>query len=87
MEKTKHIPFRMCSGCRNMFEKSKLIRVILKDNELLIDDKKKELCRGIYLCKNKECILLSQKRKVFSNILKAKVPYEFFEELEKRIGK
>ncbi len=87
MKKNKHIPFRMCCGCRNMFEKSRLIRVILKDNELLVDDERKELCRGIYLCKDKECILLAQKRKVFSNMLKAKVPDEFFEELETRIGK
>ncbi len=85
--KTKHIPFRMCAGCRNMMEKSELIRVVLKDDNLFIDDKQKEQCRGIYLCKSSECVMLSQKRKVFSNILKKKVPDEFFEELEKRIGK
>lgn len=85
--KTKHIPFRMCAGCRNMREKPELIRVIMKDNNLLIDDKQKEQCRGIYLCKSEDCVLLAQKRKVFSNILKKKVPDEFFKELEKRIGK
>ena len=85
--KEKHIPFRMCVGCRSMVEKTKLIRIIVKDDNILIDDGKKEQCRGMYLCKNKECVTKAQKRKAFSNILKRKVPDEFFEELDDRIGK
>ena len=81
----KHIPLRMCAGCRKMSEKSELIRIVLKDLELLIDDEKKILSRGIYLCKNIECVEKAKKRKVFSNLLKNKVPDEFYEELEKRV--
>lgn len=81
----KHIPLRMCAGCRKMSEKSELIRIVLKDSELLIDDEQKILSRGIYLCMNDECIEKTKKRKVFSNLLKNKVPDEFYEELEKRV--
>ena len=81
----KHIPLRMCAGCRQMSGKSELIRIVLKDGNLFIDDEKKILSRGIYLCKNNECIQMSKKRKVFSNLLKNKVPDEFYEELENRV--
>ena len=82
-----HIPFRMCVGCRSMKEKPELIRIVVKDGNILIDDNQKEQCRGIYLCKNKECVSKAQKRKAFSNILKGKVPDEFLKELDERIGK
>ena len=68
-----------------MSEKPELIRIVLKDGKLLIDDEKKILSRGIYLCKNNECIEKTKKRKAFSNLLKNKVPDEFYEELEKYV--
>ena len=83
--KSQHIPFRMCTGCRQMIEKPELIRIVLKDGKLLIDDEKKILSRGIYLCKNIECFEKAKKRKVFSGLLKNKVPDEFYEELEERV--
>lgn len=70
-----------------MLPKNKLIRIVLSDGELLIDDEKKILSRGIYLCKNDECIQKSKKRKALSGFLKGKVPDELYEELEKRVGK
>lgn len=81
----KHIPMRMCAGCRNMLDKSKLIRIVKLDDKLIIDCDKKIQSRGTYLCKSNECLLKAQKRKTFSNILKNKVPDEFYEELAKYI--
>ena len=83
--KSKHIPMRMCAGCRNMSDKSQLLRVVKLDDRLVIDMDKKILSRGTYLCKNNDCLLKAQKRKIFSNILKNKVPDEFYEELTKYI--
>ncbi len=83
--KQKHIPMRMCAGCRNMSDKSQLLRIVKHDDKLVIDIDKKIQSRGTYLCKNKDCLLKAQKRKTFSNILKNKVPDEFYEELAKHI--
>lgn len=77
----KHIPMRMCVGCRNMTAKSALIRVAAVNGELFLDDSQKIQARGIYICKNKACIELAIKKKVFSRILKKKAPDEFCEEL------
>ncbi len=78
---TKHIPERMCSGCRQMFDKSTLIRVVLENDKLVIDKHQKKMSRGVYVCKNAECIIKAQKRKAFNVILKQRVPDEFYEEL------
>ncbi len=83
--KQKHIPMRMCAGCRNMFDKSQLLRIVKLDDKLVIDFDKKFQSRGTYLCKSNDCLLKAQKRKTFSNILKNKVPDEFYEELAKHI--
>ncbi len=83
--KTKHIPMRMCAGCRNMYDKSELIRIVKLDDKLIVDSDKKIQSRGTYLCKCNECLLRAQKRKTFSSILKNKVPDEFYEELAKYI--
>lgn len=83
--KKKHIPMRMCAGCREMFDKSLLFRIVKSNDKLIIDFNKTIQSRGTYLCKNKDCLLKAQKRKTFSNILKNKVPDEFYEELTKHI--
>lgn len=77
-----HVPQRMCVGCRNMIDKDKLIRVINDNGQLFIDENQKKLTRGFYVCKNTECIKLSEKKKVFQRIIKENVSTKFFEELK-----
>ena len=66
----KHIPLRMCVACRKMVPKNELIRIIKKEDEVVFDEEQKILARGIYLCKNEECIKSAQKRKAFERLLK-----------------
>ena len=77
-----HVPQRMCVGCRNMIDKHKLIRVINDSGQLFIDENQKKLTRGFYVCKNAECIKLSEKKKVFQRVIKENVSDKFFEELK-----
>ena len=83
MEKTKtaHIPKRMCAGCRSMIDKPDLIRIVIRDNALVIDKEHKILSRGIYLCKNEKCILTAQKRIALSRVFKNQVSDDFYKEL------
>lgn len=78
----KHIPRRMCVGCRSMKEKCELIRVVVENDELLIDTNQKILKRGFYVCKDIKCIENSEKRKAFQRILKSNDLQEFYEELK-----
>ena len=79
--KTKHIPKRMCVGCRKMTNKPELIRVVIKDNALVIDKEHKIQARGIYLCADEKCILSAQKRKALSRLIKNQVNEDFYKEL------
>ena len=50
-------PTRSCIACRRRKQKSELFRIVAKaDTQAFLDKEYKENSRGIYLCKNKECI-------------------------------
>lgn len=83
MEKNKprHIPQRMCVGCREMKNKPELMRIVASGDEIKIDETHKMNGRGTYICKNIECILAVQKKKVLQRQLKRQVPEELYKEL------
>lgn len=66
----KHIPERMCVACRRMYPKRELIRIVKTENRVVIDEKQNLLMRGIYLCRNEECIRLAQKKRVLERFAK-----------------
>ena len=56
------VPLRRCVGCRQMYEKKSLIRVVKNpDGGFLLDMKGKQDGRGAYICKNADCISKASK--------------------------
>lgn len=55
-KKQKHVPLRMCICCRQMFDKSQMVRIIKQDGVWSIDTNGKAQTRGMYLCNNAKCI-------------------------------
>lgn len=50
-------PYRSCILCKNKIEKEKLARFVAdENNEARYDNLQKINARGIYLCKNKNCL-------------------------------
>lgn len=50
-------PYRSCILCKNKIEKEKLARFVAdENNEAQYDNLQKINARGIYLCKNKNCL-------------------------------
>lgn len=85
--KTKKIPMRMCSGCREMKPKIELLRVVrTPEGKILIDKIGKVSGRGVYLCKNEECFNKSVKSKALSRALDAQVEDEVLLQLKKEIN-
>lgn len=85
--KTKKIPMRMCSGCREMKPKIELIRVVrTPEGKILVDNSGKVSGRGAYVCKNEECFNKSVKSKALSRALDAPVEDEVFLQLKKEIN-
>ena len=80
-KKAKHIPKRMCAGCREMKDKKELVRIVIAEGNVVIDESGKKNGRGAYLCKNIDCVITAQKRKALSRALNGPFNNEFYEEL------
>ena len=74
MQKRK-IPMRQCLGCRTMFPKRELIRVVRSpEGELSLDFKGKAPGRGAYLCPNLECLKKARKARAIERAFEMTVP-------------
>lgn len=83
----KHIPMRMCAACRHMRPKKELIRLTKQEDVIIFDDNMKMGGRGVYLCRNKDCIALARRKKALSRHFKQAVNDEIYEMAEGKIGR
>ncbi len=85
MTKTKRAPQRTCVGCNVSKDKKDLIRIVDTEEGLRLDVTGKMNGRGVYVCPNKECIALAQKKNGIKRSLKKNIDNEeisaLFEEL------
>lgn len=82
----KKIPMRQCVGCGEMKAKKELIRVIKTEEEVLLDTTGRKNGRGAYICANPECLKKARKSKGLERSLKASIPNEVYENLEKEMS-
>jgi len=81
---------RKCQACNQIFNRNDLIKITKLANDVLkINPSSFELGRSMYLCKNKDCIVLAIKKKRIKNALKCsngdeikKIEEELFELFE-----
>ncbi len=66
-------PIRSCIACKSRKNKEDLFRIVANiDKEAIIDRKQNINSRGIYICKNKECIE-KLKKAINKNKIKLKI--------------
>ena len=76
-------PKRRCTGCRIMYDKQSLTRVVLAPNGIFFVDRTgKASGRGAYVCKSAACIANSLKSKGLERSFKRAVPQEIYENLK-----
>ena len=79
-------PERTCMACRNKSEKGDLIRIVKeKKGQISIDNTYKINGRGMYICKNKECIQKAIKTRAVSRAFRQEVPNSIYEKLEEML--
>lgn len=79
----KKVPNRKCVSCGENKDKKSLVRIVKnKENEIFIDETGKANGRGMYICKNKECIDKAIKNKEIERSLKSKIEKDIYNELE-----
>jgi len=78
---TKTEPIRRCIGCGQRKLKKNLIRMVILNNQVLVDTKQRLGGRGFYLCKDISCIYNAKKSKKIEKIFKIEDVSKFYEEL------
>lgn len=69
-------PIRCCVACKSRKNKEDLFRIVADNNNHAIIDKNQNInSRGIYVCKNKQCIK-SLEKIVIKNRMKLKIDVE-----------
>jgi len=83
--KSNNIPMRRCVGCMESKPKQELIRIAYFEGELSVDRTGKAKGRGVYVCKNRECMEKAKKRRALQRNFDAGLSEEtidkIFEEL------
>lgn len=80
-----HIPLRMCIACRQMREKSSLLRVVRDTSgNISIDNSLKAEGRGAYICKDSACIEKCIKRKLLNKTFSAGVENAIYDKLKQQ---
>ncbi|MDK2801826.1 MAG: YlxR family protein [Oscillospiraceae bacterium] len=77
---------RMCGGCRKLYPRTSLIKIVLKDKQdIFIDKTYKQDGRGCYVCKNNQCFTIFKKKKVLERSFKKKKLDEIYADIEEEI--
>lgn len=69
MSKKGHLPERTCVSCRKKIFKAELYRFVIKEGEIILDEKGNLPGRGAYLCK--ECFFQRDFPKIQLKLKKA----------------
>ena len=84
--KPKKIPQRQCVGCRTMFDKNTLIRVVrTPEGEIILDLTGKRSGRGAYVCCSSECLKKARRSKALERALEVAIPEGVYDTLEKEM--
>ena len=86
MLKPKKIPMRQCKGCREMFPKRELLRVVRSpEGEISLDMVGKKSGRGAYICKNVECFQKARKARSLERELECAISDEVYDQLKAQL--
>lgn len=79
---SKKVPMRMCVGCRQMFPKKELLRVVRStDGTVALDLTGKASGRGAYVCRRAKCFNKAVKSRALERALEQRVT----EDVQKKI--
>lgn len=77
---------RTCIACRTKKPKEELLRIVADGSTAVLDNTKKANTRGMYICRNKECINKLLKAKDITKCVKINVAGDSVKELLKNLG-
>ena len=88
MLKQRKIPMRMCVGCREMFPKKELMRVVKSPEGVIsFDHVGKAPGRGAYICRKVECLNKAMMIKALERQLECRIDEAVFSQLADELAK
>ncbi|HOV69979.1 MAG TPA: YlxR family protein [Clostridia bacterium] len=85
--KTKKIPMRMCTGCKQRNPKKEMIRVVRSaEGVVSIDKTGKASGRGAYICPKPECLQAAVKSKALERALETTIDTSLYEKLKEELA-
>lgn len=86
--KPRRVPMRMCVGCKTMYPKKDLVRVVRSpEGEVSLDLTGKKSGRGAYVCHDLACLDAALKEGRLSRALESKLDLTVSEKLRELIKK
>lgn len=83
--KDQRTPKRRCVSCMESFPQKDLIRLTLNGKDLIIDHTGNAPGRGMYICRNEECIDKIIKKKAFNRACKCWLETAMLESLQSEL--
>ena len=78
----KKVVQRTCIGCNQKKDKKELVRLVLnKNNEFFLDENGKAEGRGIYICKDINCLNSAIKSKKISKLFNINISEDLFDSI------
>lgn len=81
----KKIPMRMCVVTREKHPKMELARIVVSNDEVIVDDTGKINGHGCYIKLEERVIEEAKKKKIIDRVLEVQVPDSIYEELLSKI--
>jgi len=78
-------PLRMCVVCREMKEKSALLRISKSDGSFSLDVSGRLPGRGAYICRKGDCCEKFEKQRSFERAFKGAFPQELKDMIKKEL--
>jgi hypothetical protein len=82
----KRQPERTCIGCRSVFKKNEVIRIVAGPASLVIDYREKLPGRAAYVCPTKSCIQKAFRKEVIGKALRLKIRIPAAEEFQNMLA-
>jgi len=77
----KKIVQRTCTGCNEKKDKKELIRIVINNDEILVDETGKLPGRGAYICDNIECLEKAIKTRRLERTLKSSIDEKIYKDI------
>lgn len=67
---------RTCVGCRSRANRSTLVRLVVRETQIVVDDRAALPGRGAWLHPDIECFRLAEKKRAFARAFRVRTPLD-----------